>query len=152
MRYADCHTDRKHYCHGLCLACYRRARYSADPEKRKAWEKRWRAKNLEKERERCRLKEAATPRSVKSDRHRRRRYGLQPGEFQRMMDRQDGLCLICRKPKRRLNVDHCHKTGTVRGLLCSPCNAFVGIAEADDLFLFRFCDYVITARDIREAS
>lgn len=39
---------------------------------------------------------------------------------------QDGKCAICRKPqslfKRRLNLDHNHKTGQLRGLLCYYCN------------------------------
>ena len=41
-----------------------------------------------------------------------------------MLEAQDGRCAICgNKPrKRRLDVDHNHKTGKVRGLLCRRCN------------------------------
>lgn len=46
-----------------------------------------------------------------------------------LLYKQQGCCAICRKPesafKRRLNVDHNHKTGLVRGLLCYRCNKFV---------------------------
>ena len=42
---------------------------------------------------------------------------------------QGGLCAICRRASgktRRLSVDHDHKTGLVRGLVCRPCNDFLG--------------------------
>lgn len=57
----------------------------------------------------------------------RRHYGLSIEEYNAMEESQKGKCLICkRKPKSRLHVDHCHKTGRVRGLLCAPCNTAIG--------------------------
>ncbi|MFI1530063.1 endonuclease VII domain-containing protein [Streptomyces griseus] len=50
-------------------------------------------------------------------------YGLERGEFQALMDYQGGVCAICRQPRSyRLDVDHDHKTGLVRGLACRMCN------------------------------
>lgn len=51
-------------------------------------------------------------------------YGLGLGDYDRMLASQEGRCAICRaRPKsKRLAVDHDHKTGAVRGLLCSRCN------------------------------
>lgn len=51
-------------------------------------------------------------------------YGLGPGEYAALLEAQGGRCAICRaKPKsKRLAVDHDHKSGAVRGLLCSGCN------------------------------
>lgn len=48
-------------------------------------------------------------------------YGLGPGEYAKLLEWQGGSCYICqRKPgKKRLAVDHDHKTGAVRGLLCA---------------------------------
>lgn len=47
----------------------------------------------------------------------------------KMFIAQEGKCGLCKKPessfKRRLNVDHNHKTGQVRGLLCYRCNKYV---------------------------
>lgn len=56
-----------------------------------------------------------------------RTYGLAPGQYDQMLENQDGRCAICRrKPRnRRLAVDHDHNTGTVRGLLCHTCNHYV---------------------------
>ena len=50
-------------------------------------------------------------------------YGLEPGEYDRLFQAQGGRCAICGGTRRqRLSVDHCHKTGQVRGLLCRMCN------------------------------
>ena len=52
------------------------------------------------------------------------RYGITINDFDRMLKKQNGVCAICGKPpkNRRLDIDHCHKTGKVRGLLCHRCN------------------------------
>jgi len=44
---------------------------------------------------------------------------------------QGGVCAICGKPpgKTRLALDHCHRTGRVRGLLCWSCNVKLGWLE-----------------------
>lgn len=42
---------------------------------------------------------------------------------------QGGKCLICRRSA-KLVIDHCHETGRVRGLICSPCNTHVGWIES----------------------
>jgi len=61
-----------------------------------------------------------------------KRYGLSRDEYDTLVKRQNGLCAVCGKPPRskfRLSVDHCHATGTVRGLLCSDCNLILGYAH-----------------------
>jgi hypothetical protein len=61
------------------------------------------------------------------------KYGLTVGEYDAMVEAQQGVCAICKGAvvsKRRLAVDHCHESGKVRGLLCVPCNAALGVLEA----------------------
>lgn len=64
--------------------------------------------------------------------HLRRLYGITAEQFDAMALAQGGVCGICGKPdankrwKGRLHVDHCHKTGKVRGLLCTSCNLTLG--------------------------
>lgn len=73
-----------------------------------------------------------------SDRQRkyqlRDKYGITVEDYDRMMVEQDGKCAICERTEptgrwKRLAVDHCHKTGQVRGLLCDKCNRGMGLLE-----------------------
>lgn len=56
----------------------------------------------------------------------KRKYNLTPEEYDNMLARQNGVCWICKaEPGGRWNklfIDHDHKTGKVRGLLCHLCN------------------------------
>jgi hypothetical protein len=57
------------------------------------------------------------------------KFGLSFEKFQAMIDAQNNLCAICKKPeqqRRRLSVDHDHETDAIRGLLCMNCNAGLG--------------------------
>lgn len=62
----------------------------------------------------------------------KRRYGITPAEYDAILKKQGGVCDICKKPrtqKRRLHVDHDHRNGKVRGILCSRCNWLVMVLE-----------------------
>jgi len=57
------------------------------------------------------------------------KYGLSYEAYQVLLAAQGGKCAICLKPPlagKTLNVDHCHDSGKVRGLLCRPCNTGLG--------------------------
>ena len=114
----------------------RKKRYAEDPEYRE-WvlemNRRFRGRHREELNEQKRLKRSMDPEFPK--RHHERivmtRYGLDPGEYDRMLAAQHGVCKICRRScHRRLSVDHCHATNKVRWLLCSKCN--VGLGQFDD--------------------
>ncbi len=55
----------------------------------------------------------------------KKKYGLTLTQHTAMVKRQGGKCAICHKVK-KLNVDHCHRTGRIRGLLCTSCNTALG--------------------------
>lgn len=60
---------------------------------------------------------------------RAKRLGVGDAEYEVMLLEQGGVCAICGNPPkeggRRLHVDHDHRTGKVRGLLCFRCNRFL---------------------------
>jgi len=56
-----------------------------------------------------------------------KKYGITMSEYDVLFDSQDGLCGVCSKASKiSLCVDHDHKTGVVRGLLCRQCNSAIG--------------------------
>ncbi|MFE3165226.1 endonuclease VII domain-containing protein [Streptomyces sp. NPDC059224] len=54
-----------------------------------------------------------------------RKYGLSPADLEALIAQQRGICCICLAAPAE-HVDHCHKTGRVRGVLCFSCNAALG--------------------------
>jgi hypothetical protein len=94
----------------------RRYRSKLDPAVRAARSREWVIKNPDK-----RLAITIRP------------YGLTVEQFGHMLASQRGMCSICEGPPKRprLSVDHCHKTGRVRGLLCERCNNRIAAIEDD---------------------
>lgn len=76
----------------------------------------------------------------------RQNYGITSEMYAQMMASQGGRCAICEKPqtefKRRFHVDHDHKTGVVRGLLCSVCNTSLAAMEKDEGWLSKALAYL----------
>lgn len=84
-------------------------------------------------------REAAWARGIKE------RYGLTPEQYWTLYEAQEGCCYICQRATgkvKRLAVDHDHKTGYVRGLLCGPCNKILGHLRDDLLAAYRVVEYL----------
>lgn len=70
-------------------------------------------------------------------------------QYNEMLEKQKGRCAICDRygqspgNKRNLDVDHCHKTGKIRGLLCNRCNQAMGKVKDDIALLQKFLAYLI---------
>jgi hypothetical protein len=74
-------------------------------------------------------------------------YGLTIEAYEAMAIEQGHQCAICRsyEPYTRTgvwHVDHCHATGAVRALLCSPCNVGLGSLKDDPARLRAAADYL----------
>lgn len=94
----------------------------------------------------CRRRSNGTP-AVRAARRRRnkirRKYRIAYEEYVILVEAQDGRCMLCQeRPDRPLVVDHCHTTGTVRGLLCGPCNFGLGFFRDNPEVLARAARYV----------
>jgi hypothetical protein len=103
-------------------------------EKNRLGRRLWVEKNLEKNRsdqKKWRLKN---------------KYGITPEDYNIMFESQKGCCSICEKHqsvlKKSLHVDHCHKTGKIRGLLCCVCNLALGKFEDDEHILNNALEYI----------
>lgn len=76
-----------------------------------------------------------------------KRYGIDLHIFERMIDDQDDRCAICREKFLKMPyVDHCHKTGKVRGLLCMKCNTGLGCFGDDSALLSNAMKYLCETR------
>ena len=74
-----------------------------------------------------------------------RKYGLEYGQYSKMLEQQDNRCAICRNRtvKQRLAVDHSHITGLPRGaLLCRRCNQALGLFEAEPIKIYNLIRYL----------
>ncbi len=100
--------------HSHCRICSRQTKEQTrghDQELARARNKRWRDKHKYR-------------RDINS------KYGMSIRERQLLLIKQNHKCAICGIPEMemmcRLSIDHCHKTGAVRGLLCKKCNLAIG--------------------------
>lgn len=105
-----------------------------DAARKKAYQERNKEKIAKRKKE---VYEARKDYYVAYERNRQyqKAYGIDIAEYDKMLASQDGKCKLCKTqdPKTHGNkyfaVDHCHKSGKVRGLLCSPCNIALGFYE-----------------------
>ncbi len=78
----------------------------------------------------------------------KRTYGITVEAWDEMLVRQGGRCAICGRADdgstaaRRLNVDHDHGSGIVRGLLCGSCNNGIGRFQHDPKLLAQAITYL----------
>jgi len=74
----------------------------------------------------------------------RKRYGLTLADYEAMEAAQGGVCALCAKPPVGgfLRVDHCHRSGRVRGLLCPSCNTALSGKREDVDWLSKAVKYV----------
>jgi hypothetical protein len=80
-------------------------------------------------------------------------FGITIDDYNRMLMEQGGVCAICERPERskfngkvcKLSVDHCHRTGFVRGLLCFDCNSSIGRMGDDPVRLDAAAHYLRSA-------
>lgn len=89
----------------------------------------------------------------------KRNFNLSINDYNTMMQEQKGVCAICKRTEtlkktngisvRRLSVDHDHKTGKVRGLLCNRCNVILGKIEDNTILLNTMIKYLQNNRRLK---
>lgn len=86
---------------------------------------------------------------LKKHRYLVRTYGITIFQWDELFEKQGGRCALCgRHSVLGLAVDHSHKTGTVRGLLCMTCNRdIMGNIDKDEAHLKHAIVYLQGALD-----
>ncbi len=106
-----------------------KARFAADPERYKAYQKNYRETHREQIRQKTR-----------EDRHKihnrrlKRQYGITLSQWRKIFESQGGKCAICSTSKfdsHGPHTDHCKLAGHVRGILCHNCNTAIGLLKHD---------------------
>ncbi len=97
-------------------------------------------------------------------RNRLARYGLSEEQYNQMLADQANRCAICQQPPpealasgRRqglnsLHIDHCHRTGRVRQLLCHHCNKGIGHMKDDVNRLLAAVSYLLRHQELPRAE
>lgn len=112
-----------HYRGKICRACHQ------------AKSLEWRKANPElicQYMKRSRAKDPAGNSRRALENHYKRKFGITIEQRDQMVADQGGMCAICErtKPTRRgWCVDHSHRTGRIRAILCAPCNSLIGLAR-----------------------
>lgn len=70
-----------------------------------------------------------------------KRYGITYEQRDELIKKQENKCAIC-KGELPLHTDHCHKTGKVRGMLCSNCNTLLGLSGDNASVLRAAAEYL----------
>ncbi len=122
-----------------CRAAYMVAWKNASPERR------------DYDRRKAKEWQAKYPRYVQQTKL-RLAYGMTIAQYDALVLEQGGVCAICRcedrdivkksGKRRSLAVDHCHETGTVRGLLCGDCNRALGLVKESPVTLVKMISYL----------
>lgn len=76
----------------------------------------------------------------------KKNYGIDIEIYNKMFLEQEGKCKLCHKHqeefKKRFFVDHDHKTGKIRGLVCYKCNTFLGYVDNNPEIILNIINYL----------
>lgn len=149
-RIKQCSCIAPYYAKGLCRKCYEKQLLLLNPqykEKQKENSKNWSIENKEKKNEYDRQRR----KRVKVDPDKKyyssifRKFGITEQEYKNLVQESNNCCNICDRPPykgKRLHLDHDHKTGKIRGLLCARCNWYLHTVENGDNILEKIKNYL----------
>jgi hypothetical protein len=144
-RFATMRDGYRNDCKACNLAA-KAARYRANPEPARRRTQEWREANPERYAETQGRFRASGSKKISDRRsHLKRKYGITLEQYDEMLRAQGGGCGICGQPpsaRISLHVDHDHRTGRVRGLLCFKHNNALGDFDDDPDLLRAALRYV----------
>lgn len=132
-----------------------------DPIKLKEYRRNYRKRNLEKVKANISDWKKANPNYMKEylgnyqrEYNLRTKYKLSLDQYNLMLADQGGVCAVCGKPPttRPLDVDHCHSSDRVRGLLCNACNMALGQLKDNPENVRRLLQYILRFKEPESGS
>ena len=143
-----CHADLPYFALGMCKKCYYKDYHARNARKKAAKSKAWREAHPIKAKRRIKEYRNKHPDRVKQTArkvHLMKKFGITQEDYLQILAQQNGVCAICGHPpkKRNLAIDHDHKTGKIRGLLCYMCNYGLGVFRDDIKRLKAAANYLI---------
>lgn len=127
----------------------------ADPALRAEYQRQYQEANkdalLAKQRARGRKNYAANKPAYRERQRRARlkKYGISEEQKSALLKLQEHQCPICERflaEQTAPSIDHCHVTGSVRGVLCRRCNSALGLFEESPATLERALEYLSMER------
>ncbi len=115
----------------------------------KEYNRNWRKTHREQHNETQRKWNKAN--TLKTSSYRRKYiYGISLEEYNKLLQDSNGICAICNQPETKtlkgkiisLSIDHNHKTGKIRGLLCYKCNSVIGFTDENIDLLQKHIQYL----------
>src|SRR5205807_10596263 len=114
--------------HSWCIACMKQLRVDRNPE-------------IAAYQRRRRKNRSGAEREIEKDYQLQYKFGITLDKYNEILEVQGYCCAVCGKEDdtdlhnesktKQLGVDHCHKTGLNRGLLCNDCNRGIGQLKED---------------------
>jgi hypothetical protein len=109
----------------------KQAKYCTTSCYRRTYIRSWKKKYPDRIKELNKKSLQKVPKEIQQDRYLKKTYGITLEQYNKLLVEQNYSCYICQKSitefKKRLAVDHNHKTGEIRGLLCMWCNKALGL-------------------------
>lgn len=114
--------------------------YIANKSRFSTYTRKWRKDNIER------------ARRLEVDGQRKRKYGISRDKYEEMLEQSGGLCAICHESfgDDYPNIDHDHKTGQVRELLCRRCNHGLGNFRDNIDFLESSIAYLKKHKEVQQ--
>jgi hypothetical protein len=137
--------DKKYSAKGLCASHYSAKQRADNPEYYKQKKREYWARDKVKHSTKRRAEydhETAWAQRIQYN------YGITSDDYYQLLETQRGCCAICLTDTpssgrfKKFSVDHNHKTGKVRSLLCHLCNTGIGVFKENDNLLHRAIAYL----------
>jgi len=128
---------------------YYKKYYAKNKERLLGYQRKWNEKHREainKQKRDYHKNNLEKDRLYRYEHHLKKSYGMSLEDKKLLLEQQNNVCKTCASPlihtEKKCCVDHDHKTGRVRGILCSNCNIVLGMIKENTITLSNMIEYI----------